>query len=120
VESAESLINCLPLPNLKFASTERFSLKKIKKSSSCAWNLPINNLNTHACELQGDKMHQVLKTFFLAACLLVAAFFANYFGYISIPWLDINTVPTYGGEAQTRDKVVNQLLEVEKADTMSE
>ena len=45
-------------------------------------------------------MHQVLKTFFLAACLLVAAFFANYFGYVSIPWLEINAVPTYGGEAK--------------------
>ena len=65
-------------------------------------------------------MHQVLKTFFLVACLLVAAFFDNYFGYISIPWLEINSVPSYGGEAQTRDKVVKQLLEVEKADNISE
>jgi len=61
-------------------------------------------------------MHQVLKIFFLAACLLAAAFFANYFGYISIPWLEINEVPTYGGEAQAMDKSVKQLIEVEKAD----
>ncbi len=65
-------------------------------------------------------MHQVLKTFFLAACLLAAAFFANYFGYISIPWLEINAVPTYGGEARSTHEAVNQALEVEKADNLSE
>jgi hypothetical protein len=67
-------------------------------------------------DFRGDKMHQVLKTFFLAACLLVAAFFANYFGYVSIPWLEINTVPTYGDKATATDKAVKQALEVEKAD----
>ena len=61
-------------------------------------------------------MHQVLKIFFLAACLLVAAFFANYFGYVSIPWLDVNAVPTYGGEAKATDDAVKQAIEVEKAD----
>jgi len=61
-------------------------------------------------------MQQVLKVFFLAACLLVAAFFANYFGYVSIPWLEINTVTTYGGEAKARDTAVKKMLEVEKAD----
>jgi len=61
-------------------------------------------------------MHQVLKIFFLAACLLVAAFFANYFEYVSIPWLEINAVPTYGGEAQETDEAVKQALEVKKAD----
>ena len=61
-------------------------------------------------------MHQVLKMFFLAACLLVAAFFANYFGYVSIPWLKINEVPTYGGAVKATDEAVKQALEVEKAD----
>jgi hypothetical protein len=61
-------------------------------------------------------MHQVLKIFFLAACLLVAAFFANYFGYVSIPWLEINAVPTYGGGAKATDSAVKQAIEVEKAD----
>ncbi len=61
-------------------------------------------------------MHQVLKIFFLAACLLVAVFFANYFGYVSIPWLDINAVPTYGGEVKATDNAVKQALEVKKAD----
>jgi hypothetical protein len=60
-------------------------------------------------------MHQVLKIFFLAACLLGAAFFANYFGYVSIPWLEINAVPTYGGAVKATDEAVKQALEVEKA-----
>ncbi len=62
-------------------------------------------------------MHQVLKMFFLAACLLVAAFFANYFGYVSIPWLEMNAVPTYGGQAKKTDNAVKQALEVEKANS---
>ena len=61
-------------------------------------------------------MHQVLKIFFLATCLLAAAFFANYFGYVSIPWLEINAVPTYGGEAKATDEAVKQAIEVEKPD----
>jgi hypothetical protein len=60
-------------------------------------------------------MHQVLKIFFLAACLLGAAFFANYFGYVSIPWLEINAVPTYGGAVKATDEAVKQALEVGKA-----
>ena len=63
-------------------------------------------------------MHQVLRTLFLAACLLVAAFFANYFGYISIPWLEINSVPTYGGKAQSTEEAIKQALSVEKADNL--
>lgn len=63
-------------------------------------------------------MHQVLKTFFLAACLLVAAFLANYFEFVSIPWLDVNPVPTYGGQAQSTEEAVKQALEFEKADTV--
>jgi len=65
-------------------------------------------------------MHQVLKTFFLAACLLVAAFFANYFEYVSIPWLDIDAVPTYGGQAKSTHDAVKKALDVEKADNLSE
>ena len=61
-------------------------------------------------------MHKVLKILFLSACLLVAAFFANYFGYVSIPWLEIDEVPTYGGEAKETDEAVKQALEVKKAD----
>jgi hypothetical protein len=65
-------------------------------------------------------MHQVLKIFFLAGCLLVAAFFANYFGYVSIPWLEINSVSTYGGDARSTHEAVEQALEVEKADNLGE
>ena len=61
-------------------------------------------------------MHQVLKIFFLAACLLVAAFFANYFGYVSIPWLEINAVPTYGDNVKATDEAVKQVIEAEKSD----
>ncbi len=61
-------------------------------------------------------MHQVMKIFFLAVCLLVAAFFANYFGYVSIPWLELNAVATYGGEAQKADAAVKQVFETEKTD----
>jgi hypothetical protein len=49
-------------------------------------------------------MYKVIKIFFLAFFLLAAAFFANYFELVSIPWLDINAVPTYGGEViETHD-----------------
>ena len=63
-------------------------------------------------------MHQVLRKLFLAACLLVAAFFANYFGYISVPWLDIDTVPVYGDKADSTEEAVKQALSVEKADQL--
>ena len=44
-------------------------------------------------------MQSIIKIFFLAAALLVAAFFANRFGLVSIPWLDLNSVLTYSGDA---------------------
>lgn len=45
-------------------------------------------------------MYKVLKMIFLVVFLLAAAFFANYFGFVSIPWLDVNAVPTYGTDMQ--------------------
>ena len=45
------------------------------------------------------EMQSVIKMFFLVAALLVAAFFANHFGLVSIPWLDVNPVPTYSEDA---------------------
>ena len=49
-------------------------------------------------------MYKVIKIFFLVFFLLIAAFFANYFELVSIPWLEINSVPTYGDNAkQTHD-----------------
>ncbi len=55
-------------------------------------------------------MHQALKAFLLAVCLLIAAFLANFFGFVSIPWLDINDVPTYGGEAKAKDAAMKKSL----------
>ena len=58
-------------------------------------------------------MHQVVKIIFLLGFILVAVFFANFYGYISIPWLDVHTVPTYGSEVQATDETVNQAIEDE-------
>lgn len=45
-------------------------------------------------------MYKIIKIFFLAFFLLVAAFFANYFELVSIPWLEINDIPTYGDDVK--------------------
>ena len=60
-------------------------------------------------------MHQVLKLFFLFICILVGAFFANYYGYITVPWLDFNSVPTYGTRAKAVDSVGDQIADGEIA-----
>ena len=61
-------------------------------------------------------MYQAIKIFFLAVCLLAAAFFANYFGLVSIPWLDVDVGPTYGEEVQEADEAVKKVIEEEKAE----
>jgi len=60
-------------------------------------------------------MHQVVKKFFLLVCLLVAAFFANFFGYLSIPWLDIDLFPAYGDAAKASDQAMRQALDFDEA-----
>ena len=60
--------------------------------------------------LQGDKMYKVIKIFFLVFILLIAAFFANYFELVSIPWLDINSVPTYSDDANKSHDAVEKAL----------
>ncbi len=51
---------------------------------------------------------KIIKLFGLCALLLIAAFFANFFGFVSLPWLDINQVPTYSEDARrTNDAVQN-------------
>jgi len=60
-------------------------------------------------------MHQVIKQFFLLVCLLVAAFFANYFGYLSIPWLDIDVFAAYSDAADASDQAMRQALDIDKA-----
>ena len=55
-------------------------------------------------------MANVIKIFGLCAALLIAAFFANYFGFISIPWLDINSVTTYSDDATRTDQAVKEVF----------
>jgi hypothetical protein len=57
------------------------------------------------------EMQSIIKIFFLAAALLVAAFCANFFGLVSIPWLDINSVPTYSGNSIRTDTMLKKTFE---------
>ncbi len=57
------------------------------------------------------EMQSVIKIFSLVAALLVAAFFANFFGLVSIPWLDINSVPTYSGNSIRTDTTLKKTFE---------
>ncbi len=56
-------------------------------------------------------MYKVMKIFIFVGALLVAAFFANYFGFVSIPWLDVKPVATYGGNAVRSDEAVKKIFE---------
>jgi F0F1-type ATP synthase membrane subunit a len=55
-------------------------------------------------------MQSVIKIFLLAVTLFVAAFFANYFGLVSIPWLDLNSVPTYSEDAIHTDDTLKKVF----------
>jgi len=55
-------------------------------------------------------MQPIIKIFLLAATLFVAAFFANYFDLVSIPWLDINSVPTYSEDAIHMDDTLKKVF----------
>ncbi|MGB9437856.1 MAG: hypothetical protein WCB15_07940 [Desulfobacterales bacterium] len=55
-------------------------------------------------------MMKVIKLFGLAAVLIIAAFFANYFGFVSIPWLEFNSVATYGEDAIRADEAVREVF----------
>ena len=57
------------------------------------------------------KMQSIIKLFFLVAVLLVAAFFANSYGLVSIPWLDLNSVPTYSEDAIHMDNTLKKAFE---------
>ena len=59
---------------------------------------------------RGYKMKNVIKLFGLAAALIIAAFFANYFGFVSIPWLEFNSVPTYSDGAIRADEAVKEVF----------
>lgn len=55
-------------------------------------------------------MQSIIKLFLLAAALFAAAFFANYYGLVSIPWLDINSVPTYSEDAIHMDDTLKKVF----------
>ena len=55
-------------------------------------------------------MNNVIKIFGLGAILIIAAFFANYFGFVSIPWLEFNTVPTYSDGAIRSDEAIKKVF----------
>ena len=56
-------------------------------------------------------MYKIMKIFIFLGVLLVAAFFANHFGVVSIPWLDVKSVATYGGDAVRSDQAVKKVFE---------
>jgi len=60
---------------------------------------------------KGYVMVKVMKIFIFVGVLFVVAFFANYFGLVSIPWLDVNSVPTYGSDAVRSDEAVKKLFD---------
>ena len=56
-------------------------------------------------------MQTVIKIFFLAGVLLVAGYVANYYGWVSIPWLEFNDVPNYSDNAVRTDNTLKEDLE---------
>jgi len=56
-------------------------------------------------------MQSIIKLFFLAATLFVVVFFANHFGLVSIPWLDLNSVPTYSEDAIHTENTLKKAFE---------
>ena len=60
---------------------------------------------------KGYEMYKVMKFFIFLGVLLVAAFFANHFGLVSIPWLDVKPVATYGDDAVRSEEAVKKVFE---------
>ena len=56
-------------------------------------------------------MQTVIKIFFLAGALVVAGYFANYFGWVSIPWLEFNDVPNYSDASVRTDNTLKEGFE---------
>jgi len=56
-------------------------------------------------------MSTLIKIFSWGALLLVVAFLVNYYDLVSIPWLDINDVPTYSEDAVRTDSVLKKAFE---------
>jgi hypothetical protein len=56
-------------------------------------------------------MYNAMKILIFAGALAAAAFFANLFGWVSIPWLDVNSVATYGEDANQSDRALKKIVE---------
>jgi len=56
-------------------------------------------------------MQTLIKIFFWGAMLLVVAFLANYYELVSIPWLDVNDVATYGEDAVRAETVLEEVFD---------
>ena len=56
-------------------------------------------------------MQTLIKIFFLGAMLLVVAFLANYYELVSIPWLDVNDVATYGDDAVRTNSALEEAFD---------
>ena len=56
-------------------------------------------------------MYNGMKIFIIAAAIMGVAFFANLFGFVSIPWLDVNSVATYGDDANRSDQAAQKAFE---------
>ena len=56
-------------------------------------------------------MQTLIKIFFWGAMLLVVAFLANYYDLISIPWLEVNDVATYGEDAVHTNSALEKVFD---------
>ena len=56
-------------------------------------------------------MQTLIKIFFWGAMLLVVAFLANYYELVSIPWLEVNDVATYGEDAVRTNTVLEEVFD---------
>ena len=56
-------------------------------------------------------MQTLIKIFFWGAMLLVVAFLANYYELVSIPWLEVNDVATYGEDAVRANTVLEEVFD---------
>ena len=56
-------------------------------------------------------MQTVIKIFFLAGALLVAGYIANYYDWVSIPWLEFNDVPNYSDDDVRTNNTLKEAFE---------
>ena len=56
-------------------------------------------------------MFGAMKILIFIVALLAGAFFANHLGFVSIPWLDISSVPTYSDDAVRSEGALKKIFE---------